>query len=187
MYLAGHSLGLQPKSAARCIDEELADWRRLGVRGHHEAKRPWIEYHAALAAPLAELVGAGETEVVAMNSLTVNLHLMLVSFFTPDASRNRILIEKSSFPSDRYAVVSQLEYHGLNPREHLIEVEPRPGERNLRTGDVISAIERAGAQLSLVLLPGVQYLTGQKLELQPLIAAAQRKRWRLARKAKKPS
>src|SRR5882672_11867696 len=109
VYLAGHSLGLQAKSTAQYVEEELADWRRLGVLGHHEAKRPWIGYHERLAAPLADLVGASETEVVAMNSLTVNLHLMMVSFFRPSAARNRVLMEKSAFPSDRYAVVSQLE------------------------------------------------------------------------------
>jgi kynureninase len=174
VYLSGHSLGLQPKSAAGFIEQELADWRRLGVLGHHEAERPWIGYHEALAAPLATLVGAGATEVVAMNSLTVNLHLMMVSFFKPDATRNKILIEKSAFPSDRYAVVSQLEFHGLNAAEHLIEVEPRAGERHLRTEDLLSRIAQEGSRLSLVLLPGVQYLTGQNLDLAPLIAVARR-------------
>ena len=174
VYLAGHSLGLQAKSTAGYVEQELADWRRLGVLGHHTAKSPWIGYHEALAAPLAELVGAHESEVVAMNSLTVNLHLMMVTFFRPDSARNRVLIEKSAFPSDRYAVASQLEFHGLNAAQHLIEVEPRPGEDILRTEDVISVIEREGPQLALVLLPGVQYLTGQCLDLAPLIAAARR-------------
>ena len=174
VYLSGHSLGLQPKSAAGYIEQELADWRRLGVLGHHDAARPWIGFHEALAATLATLVGAGETEVVAMNSLTVNLHLMMVSFFRPDATRNKILIEKSAFPSDRYAVVSQLEFHGLNAAEHLIEVEPRSGERCLRTEDLVSRIEQEGSRLSLALLPGIQYLTGQNLDLPPLIAAARR-------------
>jgi len=174
VYLAGHSLGLQAKSTASYVEEELADWRRLAVGGHHDAKRPWIGYHEALAAPLAGLVGAGDAEVVAMNSLTVNLHLMMVSFFRPGTVRNRVLIEKSAFPSDRYAVVSQLEFHGLPAAEHLIEVEPRPGERNLRTEDLTSIIEREGQRLALVLLPGVQYLTGQCLDLAPLIAASRR-------------
>ena len=173
LYLCGHSLGLQPKSAAAYVEQELADWRRLGVQGHHDASRPWIGYHEHVAAPLAALVGACESEVVAMNSLTVNLHLMMVSFFRPDASRNRILIEASAFPSDRYAVVSQLEFHGLNA-QNLIEVSPRPGERALRTEDVVAAIEKEGDQLALVLLPGVQYLTGQCFDLPPLIAAARR-------------
>jgi kynureninase len=174
VYLSGHSLGLQPKSVARYIEQELADWRRLGVLGHHAAERPWIGYHEALAAPLGALLGAGETEVVAMNSLTVNLHLMMVSFFKPNAARNKVLIEQSAFPSDRYAVVSQLEFHGLNAAEHLIEAAPRPGERHLRTEDLVSLIEQEGSRVSVVLLPGVQYLTGQNLDLAPLIAAAQR-------------
>ncbi len=174
LYLCGHSLGLQPKRAAAYVEQEMADWRRLGVQGHHDASRPWIGYHEHLAAPLAQLTGAADSEVVAMNSLTVNLHLMMVSFFKPDAVRNRIMIEASAFPSDRYAVVSQLEFHGLNSAEHLIEIAPRPGERTLRTEDMLASIERQGANLALVLLPGVQYLTGQCLELQPLIAAARR-------------
>jgi len=174
VYLAGHSLGLQPKAAADIVGQELADWRRLGVRGHHEALRAWIGYHERLAGPLAHLVGAHEDEVVAMNSLTVNLHLMMVSFFKPGPGRSGVLIEKSAFPSDRYAVVSQLDYHGLHAGEHLIEAAPRPGERCLRTEDLLALIDREGPRLALVLLPGVQYLTGQCLELAPLIDAAHR-------------
>ena len=174
LYLCGHSLGLEPKRAAHYIEQELADWRRLGVLGHHEASRPWIGYHEHVAAPLAALAGADESEVVAMNSLTVNLHLMMVSFFKPDAKRNRILIEAGAFPSDRYAVVSQLEFHGLRPEQHLVEVSPRSGERTLRIEDIVAAIEAQGDTLALALLPGVQYLTGQCLDLPPLIAAARR-------------
>ncbi|HEY2782559.1 MAG TPA: kynureninase [Steroidobacteraceae bacterium] len=174
LYFGGHSLGLQPKSAAAMIEQELADWRRLGVLGHHEAARPWIPYHERAAPALARLTGALPGEVVAMNSLTVNLHLMLVSFFRPDAIRNKVLIESSAFPSDRYAVVSQLEFHRLKPAQHLVELQPRSGERNLRTDDLIECIEREGPGLALVLLPGVQYLTGQSLDLEPLIAAARR-------------
>jgi kynureninase len=174
VYLCGHSLGLQPKSAAQYVEQEMQDWRRLGVLGHHAAERPWIEYHEHAAASLAALVGAHETEVVAMNSLTVNLHLMMVSFFRPDSGRNRILIEKSAFPSDRYALVSQLNYHGLNAAEHLIEIEPRRGERLLRTEDVVRRIEQEGSALALVLLPSVQYLTGQCLDVVPMMNAARR-------------
>jgi kynureninase len=172
VYLCGHSLGLQTKSTKDYIAQELRDWQRLGVVGHHAAGRPWIGYHEQAAAGLAALVGAGATEVVAMNSLTVNLHLMMVSFFRPDAVRNRVLIEKSAFSSDRHAIVSQLEYHGLRAERHLIEAAPRSGERNLRTEDLIACLEREGPRLALVLLPGVQYLTGQALDLAPLIAAA---------------
>ncbi len=174
VYLCGHSLGLQPKSVAAYVEQELSDWRRLGVLGHHAAGRPWIHYHEAASPGLANLLGAETSEVVAMNSLTVNLHLMMVSFFRPDAIRNRVLIESSAFPSDRYAIVSQLEFHGLNAAEHLIEVMPRAGERTLRTQDLIERIESQGPRLALVLLPGVQYLNGQAFELQPLIDAASR-------------
>ena len=174
LYFGGHSLGLQPKSAATMIEQELQDWRRLGVLGHTAAARPWIPYHERAAPALADLAGAMEDEVVAMNSLTVNLHLMMVSFFRPDATRNTILIESSAFPSDRYAVVSQLEFHGLESSQNLIEIGPRPGERTLRTEDMIERIEREGGRLSLVLLPGVQYLTGQLLDMPALIAAARR-------------
>jgi len=174
VYLCGHSLGLQPKSATEYLRQELADWQHMAVLGHDAATRPWISYHEQAAAPLAALTGAGLGEVIAMNSLTVNLHLMMVSFFRPSGARNCILIEKSAFPSDRYAVVSQLQFHGLNAAEHLIEVEPRAGERCLRTEDLLARIGREAPRLALVVLPGVQYLTGQALELAPLIDAARR-------------
>jgi len=174
VYLCGHSLGLQPKSAGPLVRSELEDWANLGVRGHHAAARPWIDYHEQFTATLASLIGAGTAEVVAMNSLTVNLHLMMVSFFTPVDGRDCILIEKSAFPSDRYAILSQLGWHGLEPALHLIEVEPRPGESHLRSEDLIATIERRGADIALVLLPGVQYLTGQALDLAPIVACARR-------------
>jgi kynureninase len=174
VYLCGHSLGLQPKSTARYLSEELEEWHRLAVLGHHVGRRPWIGYHERAAASLAVLVGAGHLEVVAMNSLTVNLHLMMVSFYRPEGARSKILMEKCSFPSDRYAVVSQLEFHGLDPERHLIEVEPRGGERTARTEDIIHRIEQAAPTLALVLLPSVQYLTGQALDLPALAAAARR-------------
>jgi kynureninase len=174
LYLCGHSLGLQPKTTARYVEQELSDWQRLGVLGHHEAQRPWINYHEQASSPLAELLGADPSEVVAMNSLTVNLHLMMVSFFRPESRRNCVLIESSAFPSDRYAIDSQLAFHGLNAAQNLLEIEPRAGERVLRTEDLIDRIETHGHRLALVLLPGVQYLTGQSLDLEPLIAAARR-------------
>ncbi len=118
IYLCGHSLGLQAKSVSAYVEQELADWRQLGVLGHHAARNPWIGYHEALSEPLAELVGAAPAEVVAMNSLTVNLHLMMVSFFRPAAGRDCILMEKSAFPSDRYAIASQLRMHGLDAETH---------------------------------------------------------------------
>jgi kynureninase len=171
VYLCGHSLGLQPKSAASYVDEDLAEWRRLGVLGHHQGTRPWIGYHEHAAPGLAALAGASQLEVVAMNSLTINLHLMMVSFFKPSAARNCVLIEKSAFPSDRYAVLSQLSFHGLDGR-HLIEVAPRPGEQALRSEDIMAILEREGARLALVLWPGVQYLSGQLFDLRAITAAA---------------
>jgi kynureninase len=171
VYLCGHSLGLQPKSAASYVSEDLAEWQRLGVLGHHQGTRPWIGYHEHAARGLAALTGASEIEVVAMNSLTINLHLMMVSFFRPAGPRNCILIEKSAFPSDRYAVLSQLGFHGLDAR-HLIEVAPRPGEHALRTEDIIEILERDGPRLALVLWPGVQYLSGQLFDLGAITAAA---------------
>jgi kynureninase len=171
VYLAGHSLGLQPKSAALYVAQDLAEWQRLGVLGHHEGMRPWIGYHEHAAPGLAALSGASASEVVAMNSLTINLHLMMVSFFRPEGARNCVLIEKSAFPSDRYAVLSQLEFHGLDAR-HLIEMAPRPGEHTLRTEDIIDTLEREGPRLALVLWPGVQYLSGQLFDLGLITAAA---------------
>ena len=171
VYLCGHSLGLQPKSAADYVSRDLAEWRRLGVLGHHQGARPWIGYHEHAARGLAALAGASEIEVVAMNSLTVNLHLMMVSFFRPEGRRNCVLIEKSAFPSDRYAVLSQLGFHGLDAR-HLIEAAPRPGEHALRTEDIIDILEREGPRLALVIWPGVQYLTGQLFDLAAITAAA---------------
>jgi kynureninase len=174
IYLCGHSLGLQPKSAADYLRQELDSWARGGVLSHHEGIRPWIPYHQHLSEPLADLVGAIPGEVVAMNSLTVNLHLMMTSFFRPCGTRNRILMEASAFGSDRYAMSSQLALHGLNEKEHLIEIAPRSGERLLRTGDIIERIETESDRLALVMLPGVQYLSGQSFELQPIIAAARK-------------
>lgn len=171
VYLAGHSLGLEPRSAASYVDQELAHWRDLAVEGHHRGARPWVPYHEHATRGLAMLAGSEPSEVIAMNSLTVNLHLMMASFFRPRGERTRVLIEASAFPSDRYAVVSQLAWHGLDER-HLIELAPRAGERHWRTEDIVARIEREGAQLALVLWPGVQYLNGQAFELPAIIAAA---------------
>ncbi len=172
VYLCGNSLGLQPKAAARYLEEELAAWRRFGVEGHFRGLRPWQDYHEQFAAPLAMLAGAQQDEVVCMNGLTVNLHLLMVSFFRPTKTRYKLLIERSAFPSDRYAVVSQLRFHGLDPAEALIEVAPRAGEATLRDEDVAAAIRAAGDTLALVLLPGVQYLSGEALDIARLSAEA---------------
>jgi kynureninase len=172
VYLCGNSLGLQPVNAATCLAEELEAWGRLAVAGHFRGKRPWKDYHEQFAAPLAALAGAREDEVVCMNGLTVNLHLLMASFFRPAKGRFKLLLERAAFPSDRYAAVSQLRFHGLSPEEALVEVGPRAGESALRDEDIAAAIREAGDALALVLLPGVQYRSGEVLDIAKLTAAA---------------
>jgi len=174
VYLCGHSLGLMPIDAVRDVNSVLRDWATLGVQGHFAGEHPWLTYHEAFAAPLARLLGAQPSEVVAMNTLTVNLHLLLAGFYTPSKSRYRILIEKDAFPSDRYAVRSILARHGHDSPEALIEVAPDQSTGHWHTGAVIAAIEAAGGSLALVLLPGVQYLNGQALDIPTITAAAHR-------------
>lgn len=174
VYLCGHSLGAQPLLAGDFVEEVMRDWRTLGVEGHFDARHPWMHYHERLAAPLARLVGAQPHEVVAMNTLTVNLHLLLVSFYRPQGERTALLIERSAFPSDRYAAESQVRCHGLDPARDLIEIGPRPGEELLRTEDLLAAIEREGRRVATILLPGVQYLTGQALDVAAITAAGHR-------------
>ncbi len=174
VYLCGNSLGPMPVAAEARVREVLERWATLAVRGHHAGPDPWLHYHAQFAAPLSRLVGAAPAEVVAMNTLTVNLNLLLVSFYRPTRARHRILIERPAFPSDRYAVVSQLRFHGYAPQEALVEVGPRPGEDLLRTEDIVAAIQRERDTLALVLLPGVQYLTGQVLDVAAITRAARR-------------
>lgn len=165
IYLAGNSLGLQPTAVRALVDEELDDWARHGVAGHQDSRRPWLAYHEQLTQDTALLVGATADEVVNMNSLTVNLHLMMVSFYRPTPERPCILIEAGAFPSDRYAVVSQLASHRLIVRDTLLEVAPRSGEHCIRMEDLESLLEREGHRIALVLLPGVQYRTGQAFDL----------------------
>jgi kynureninase len=174
VYLCGHSLGAQPVLAAEYVEEVMRDWRQLGVEGHFTARHPWLTYHERLAGPLAELVGAAPAEVVAMNTLTVNLHLMLASFYRPAGSRTGLLIERHAFPSDRYAVESHVRWHGLDPARDVVEVAPREDESLLRTEDLVATIEREGPRLATVLLPGVQYLTGERLDVEAVTAAARR-------------
>ncbi|HEU5217726.1 MAG TPA: kynureninase [Gemmatimonadales bacterium] len=173
-YLCGNSLGLMPHAARASVAGILDDWSRRGVEGHLDAARPWYSYHEWFRGPLARVVGARPGEVVAMNSLTVNLHLMLVSFFRPTATRCKILIEESAFPSDTYAVASHLETRGLDPAEAMVIAGPRPGEALLRTEDLETVLAERGEEIALVLLPGVQYHTGQLLDLERITAAAHR-------------
>lgn len=175
IYFCGNSLGLQPKSTRSLVDEILDSWAQSAVQGHFSGSHPWMSYHEFVTEKLARLVGAVPIEVVAMNSLTVNLHLMMVSFFRPTSDRYRILIEEQAFPSDRYAVESQIKFHGLDPRETLIEVRPRQGELSLRTDDLLELIDREGDRISLILLPGVQYYTGQVFDFEKITDAGHRK------------
>lgn len=174
VYFCGHSLGLQPKAVGRFVQEELDSWAQRAVDGHFESPRPWLNYHERFAPPLARLVGAQPTEVVAMNTLTVNLHLMLATFYRPTRERFKILIEKHAFSSDRYAVASQARLHGFDPQTAVIEIGPRTGEEAVRTEDVLALIEREGAQLATVMLPGVQFLNGQRFDLRAIAQQARR-------------
>ncbi len=174
VYLTGNSLGLQPKSVRAAIEQELLDWERLGVEGHVHGVNPWLPYHEALRGPLARLVGAQPHEVVAMNSLTVNLHLLMVSFYRPTKERYKIVIEDTAFPSDSYAVASQAACHGHDPRDAVIRLKPRAGERTLRTADVVETIAREGSRIALVMLGGVNYLTGQWFDMPAITHAGHR-------------
>jgi kynureninase len=166
VYLCGHSLGLQPKTAADNIEQELKDWAQLGVEGHFQATNPWMPYHRLLTEQTAELVGAKPQEVVVMNSLTVNLHLMMVSFYRPTRERHKIVVERGAFPSDQYAVQSQIRFHGLDPATSLIELTPRADEACLRDEDIEELIEREGDRIALILLGGVNYATGQAFDME---------------------
>ena len=172
IYLAGNSLGAVPRAAAEYVGAELERWARLGVAGHFTGELAWEPYHELLADPLGRLVGSGPHEVVAMNSLTVNLHLLMVSFYEPTAARHKILIEDHAFPSDHFAVESQIRQRGGDPAESLVLARPRPGEETLRREDLLGLIATHGAELALVMLPGVQYYTGQVLPMAEITAAA---------------
>lgn len=169
IYLCGNSLGLEPKSARAAVIQELEDWAMLGVEGHFEARDPWYSYHELLAKPAAHVVGAKQSEVVVMNTLTTNLHLMMVSFYRPTPARHKILIEDGAFPSDIYAVRSQAAYHGYDPDEAVITLKPRDGEDTLRTEDIETHIYAHGDELALVMLGGVNYYTGQAFDLRRIV------------------
>ena len=186
IYFTGNSLGLQPKTIPSYVEQELRDWQTLGVEGHIHAKHPWLPYHEFVTEPMARVIGAQPIETVVMNSLTVNLHLLMVSFYRPTPERYKIVIEKGAFPSDQYAVESQLKFHGvLSPgfgrpseggtQNALNELTPRRGESILRTEDIIETIEREGDSIALVLLGGVNYYTGQAFDLKMISEAGHKK------------
>jgi kynureninase len=171
LYLCGHSLGLQPKKVAVYVEQDLRDWATLGVEGHFTAQTPWWSYHETLTAQTARLVGALPLEVVVMNALTVNLHLMFVSFYRPTPQRYKILVEADAFPSDRYAVESHLKWHGYDPRDALIALPPREDEAAVRTEDIEAVLAREGGSIALVWLGGVNYYTGQAFDMARITQA----------------
>lgn len=171
LYFTGNSLGLMPKKAREYVDQELADWSRLAVAGHLHAKKPWLPYHEFLTDQTAAIIGAKPVETVVMNSLTVNLHLLMVSFYRPTTGRHKIVIEKGAFPSDQYAVESQIKFHGLAPGTSLLELAPRDREATLRTEDIVETIEREGSSIALILLGGVNYYTGQAFDMRAITEA----------------
>ena len=172
VYFTGNSLGLQPKSTIDYINQELEDWATLGVMGHTSARNPWVSYHEQFAKPIANLVGAKEQEVVVMNQLTANLHLLLTTFYRPSKSRYKIICEAKAFPSDQYAFESQVKLHGFQPSEAMIQIAPRKGETTLRTEDILTAVDEHGDSLAVVLLGGVNYYSGQVLDMKAITEAA---------------
>lgn len=174
IYFTGNSLGLQPKGAAAALKQELDDWARFGVEGHFQAKTPWFAYHEYFSDSLARLVGAKPNEVVAMNGLTTNLHLLLVSFYRPGGKRTKILCEERPFPSDTYAFNSQVEFHGLDPRTEVVFMKPRAGEHTLDIEDIEEKIDELGDELALVCFGGVNFLSGQAFDMGRITECAHR-------------
>lgn len=175
IYLVGNSLGLQPKLARRYLEEELDKWAQTGVHGHTEGSRPWAWAENNLEQMMADLVGAKCEEVALMNGLTVNLHLLMLSFYKPTQTRHKILLESKAFPSDHYAVESQIRLRGFDPEKSMLLVHPRPGEETLRTEDIFDLIEREGESISVVMFSGVQYYTGQLFDMEAIINAGHKK------------
>lgn len=171
IYLLGNSLGLQPKMTQKILNDELEAWQQKGLNAYFTGDSPWVAYQDLVKKPMASIVGAQTQEVVVMNSLSVNLHFMMASFYRPTKERHKILIEEHAFPSDRYAVVSQIQLHGYNPENSLVCVCPREGEETVRTEDVLETIDREGYSIALVLLPGVQYYTGQVFDTETIAEA----------------
>src|SRR6266567_1146022 len=174
IYFAGNSLGLMPKAAKQIVEQELKDWTKLGVDAHLKAKTPWYSYHETLRERTARLVGAQPIEVICMNSLTVNLHLMMATFYRPTKSRFKILMEDPAFPSDTYAIKTQIVHHGLEPKEALLLARPRGGEFTVRTEEILDLIEKHTTELAVLLIGGVNFFTGQLFDIPTITAAAQK-------------
>lgn len=171
IYFTGNSLGLQPKRAKKFVDEIMTDWAELAVEGHFYAEKPWWDYQERFAKPLSKLVGALPSEVTVMNTLTVNLHLLMVSFYQPKDKRYKIICEEKAFPSDQYMFQSQVNFHGYKPEDAIVEIKRREGEHNIRTEDVLEKIKEVGDELALVLIGGVNYYTGQVFDMKTITAA----------------
>lgn len=171
IYFTGNSLGLQPKNAKDFVDEVMEDWKNLAVEGHFHSKKPWWDYHERLAKPLANIIGAKPEEVSVMNTLTVNLHLLMVSFYRPTKKRYKILCEEKAFPSDQYMMQSQVRFHGFDPKDAIVEVSKRPGEHHWNTDDIIEMINEIGDELALVMLGGVNYYNGQVFDMNAITSA----------------
>ena len=174
IYFTGNSLGLQPKRTKTYVDEVMNDWANLAVEGHFYSDKPWWDYQERFAVPLSEIVGAKPTEVGVMNTLTVNLHLLMVSFYNPTPQKYKIICEEKAFPSDQYMFQSQVKFHGYDPKDAIVEIKRREGEANIRLEDVLAKIEEVGSELALVLIGGVNYYTGQVFDMKTITAAGQK-------------
>ncbi len=171
IYFTGNSLGLQPKNTQKYVDDIMKDWADLAVEGHFYAEKPWWDYHELLAKPLSKIVGANEAEITVMNTLTVNLHLLMVSFYQPKGKRYKIICEEKAFPSDQYMLNSQVRFHGYDPDDAIIEIKKREGEHNFRTEDILKTIEAVGEECALILIGGVNYYTGQVFDMKTITKA----------------
>lgn len=174
IYFTGNSLGLQPKRTKAYVDEVMSDWANLAVEGHFYADKPWWDYQERFAAPLSEIVGAKPAEVGVMNTLTVNLHLLMVSFYNPTPQKYKIICEEKAFPSDQYMFQSQVKFHGYDPKDAIVEIKRREGEANIRLEDILAKIDEVGSELALVLIGGVNYYTGQVFDIKTITAAGQK-------------
>ncbi len=171
IYFTGNSLGLMPKRAKKYVEDVMNDWANMAVEGHFYAEKPWWDYHERFSNPLSKIVGAKPSEVSVMNTLTVNLHMMMVSFYNPTSTRFKIICEEKAFPSDQYMFQTQVKFHGLDPKDVIVEVKRREGEHNLRNEDIIAKINEVGDQLALVLIGGINYYTGQVLDMENITKA----------------
>ena len=174
IYFTGNSLGLQPKRTKTYVDEVMNDWANLAVEGHFYSDKPWWDYQERFAVPLSEIVGAKPSEVGVMNTLTVNLHLLMVSFYNPTPNKYKIICEEKAFPSDQYMFQSQVKFHGFDPKDAIVEIKRREGEANIRLEDVLAKIDEVGNELALVLIGGVNYYTGQVFDMKTITAAGQK-------------